>query len=222
MKRALLLTAALLASAPALAQDFPPAPPISDPKPFHLPATETYTLPNGMAVTLVSYGVAPNAVVSLRVRAGNATEGETTWLADLTGAMMKEGAAGRTAGQLSTAAASMGGDLNVGVGQQTTAVTMNVLSEYASDAVRLISQVAIRPDLPAGELARVKANLGRQLTQALAQPGTLADIALARAANRYGIPFTVSTAASVRLEAIATPQVAEWKAAFVASIRCER
>ena len=181
MKRALLLTAALLASAPALAQDFPPAPPISDPKPFHLPATETYTLPNGMAVTLVPYGVAPKAVVSLRVRAGNATEGETTWLADLTGAMMKEGAAGQTAGQLSTAAASMGGDLNVGVGQQTTAVTMNVLSEYASDAVRLISNVAIRPDLPAGELARVKANLGRQLTQALAQPGTLADIALARA-----------------------------------------
>jgi zinc protease len=180
MKRALLLTAALLAAAPAFAQDFPPAPPISDPKPFRLPATETYTLPNGMMVTLVPYGVAPKVVVSLRVRAGNATEGDKTWLADLTGAMMKEGAAGRTAGQLSTAAASMGGDLNVGVGQQTTQVTMNVLSEYASAAVQLISHVAIRPDLPAGELARVKANLGRQLSVALSQPGTLADIALAR------------------------------------------
>ena len=142
MKRALFLTAALFAAAPALAQDFPPAPPIADPKPFRLPATETYSLPNGMQVTLVPYGVAPKVVVSLRVRAGNATEGEQTWLADLTGAMMKEGAAGRTAGQLSTAAASMGGDLQVGVGQQTTAITMNVLSEYAPDAVALIGQVA--------------------------------------------------------------------------------
>ncbi|MBX3564131.1 MAG: insulinase family protein [Sphingomonas sp.] len=181
MKRALLLTAALFAVTPALAQDnFPPAPPISDPKPFKLPATETYTLPNGMMVTLVPYGIAPKVVVSLRIRAGNATEGDDTWLGDLTGAMMKEGAGGKSAGQLATAAASMGGDLNVGVGQQTTQITMNVLSEYAPDAIALIGDVAIRPDLPAAELGRVKANLGRQLSQALAQPGTLADIALAR------------------------------------------
>ncbi|WP_066800680.1 M16 family metallopeptidase [Sphingomonas soli] len=181
MKRALLLTAALFAATPALAQDnFPPAPPIADPKPFKLPATETYRLPNGMTVTLVPYGIAPKTVVSLRVRAGSAIEGDTVWLADLTGAMMKEGAGGRTAGQLATAAASMGGDLNLGVGQQTTAITMNVLSEYAPDAISLIGQVAIKPDLPASELARVKANLGRQLSQALAQPGTLADIALGR------------------------------------------
>ncbi|RYY41537.1 MAG: insulinase family protein, partial [Sphingomonadales bacterium] len=180
MKRAVLLTVALLAAAPALAQDFPPAPPIADPKPFKLPATETYALPNGMMVTLVPYGVAPKVVVSLRVRAGNVNDNGTTWLADLTGAMIKEGAGGRDAGQLSTAAASMGGDLNVGVGAQTTQITMNVLSEYATDAVALIGDVAIRPDLPASEIARVKGNLGRQLSVALAQPGTLADIALAR------------------------------------------
>ncbi len=181
MKRALLLSAALFAATPALAQDaFPPAPPILDPKPFKLPATETFTLPNGMMVTLVPYGVAPKVVVSLRVRAGNINDGGSTWIADLTGAMMKEGAAGRSAGQLSTAAASMGGDLNVGVGQQTTQITMNVLSEYAPDAIALISDVAIRPDLPASEIVRVKANLGRQLSVALSQPGTLADIALAR------------------------------------------
>ena len=181
MKRFLL--ASLLAFAavtPALAQDFPPPPPVGEPKPFKLPATETFTLPNGMAVTLVPYGIAPKTVVSLRVRAGNATEGEATWLADLTGAMMKEGAAGRSAGQLATAAADMGGDLGVGAGQQTTQITMNVLSEYAPQAIALIGDVAIRPDLPASELARVKANLGRQLSVALSQPGTLADIALAR------------------------------------------
>ncbi|RYD53796.1 MAG: insulinase family protein [Sphingomonadales bacterium] len=180
MKRTLLLTAALFAAAPSLAQDFPPAPPITDPKPFRLPATETFALPNGMMVTLVPYGIAPKTVVSLRVRAGSVTEGEATWMAELTGAMMKEGAGGRTAGQLATAAAGMGGDLNVSAGQQTTQITMNVLSEYAPDAVALISQVATRPDLPASELARVKANLGRQLSVGLSQPGTLADIALAR------------------------------------------
>lgn len=185
MKSAFLTVAALACAAmlpaPAPAQDgFPPAPPVADPKPFKLPATETYRLPNGLTVTLIPYGIAPKTVVSLRVRAGNATEGADTWLADLTGAMLKEGAGGMTAAQIAASAAGMGGQLNVSVNQQGTQITTNILSEYAPDAIALVSGVAMRPDLPAGEIARVKANLGRQLAVALSQPGTLADVALAR------------------------------------------
>lgn len=181
MRRALIaLSLALAAATPALAQDFPPPPPVGEPKPFKLPATETFTLANGMQVTLVPYGIAPKAVVSLRVRAGNAVEGEQTWLADLTAEMLKEGAAGRSSADLATAAAGMGGELGVGAGTQTTQISINVLSEHAPDAVALIGDVAIRPTLPPGELARIKANLARQLSVALSQPGTLADAALAR------------------------------------------
>lgn len=181
MRRALIaLSLALAAATPALAQDFPPPPPVGEPRPFRLPATETFTLANGMQVTLVPYGIAPKAVVSLRVRAGNAVEGEQTWLADLTAEMLKEGAAGRSSADLATAAAGMGGELGVGAGTQTTQISINVLSEHAPDAVALIGDVAIRPTLPPGELARIKANLARQLSVALSQPGTLADAALAR------------------------------------------
>jgi zinc protease len=181
MRRTLIaLSLALAAATPALAQDFPPPPPVGEPKPFKLPATETFTLANGMQVTLVPYGIAPKAVVSLRVRAGNAVEGEQTWLADLTAEMLKEGAAGRSSADLATAAAGMGGELGVGAGTQTTQLSINALSEHAPDAVALIGDVAIRPTLPPGELARVKANLARQLSVALSQPGTLADAALAR------------------------------------------
>jgi zinc protease len=181
MKRALFAIAAVLAAAPAFAQDnFPPAPPIPEPKPFKLPATETYSLPNGMLVTLVPYGVAPKVVVSLRVRAGEIAAGDRTWLATVNAEMMKEGAGGRASADIATAAAGMGGDLDVSAGMQTTSISMNVLSEYAPAAVALVGDVTLRPDLPAGEFARVKANLDRRLTQALAQPGTLADVALGR------------------------------------------
>ncbi|WP_448661256.1 M16 family metallopeptidase [Sphingomonas sp. CJ20] len=185
MKRAifasLLAIAAATAATPVLAQDsFPPAPPIGEPKPFRLPATETYTLANGLQVTLIPYGIAPKTVVALRIRAGNANEGAETWLADVTGEMLKEGAGGRSSDALATAAAAMGGDLNVGVGPQTTSIAMNVLSEHAGDAIALVGDVATRPDLPAGELARVKANMGRNLAVMLSQPGSLANIALAR------------------------------------------
>lgn len=178
---ALAIAAAVLAASSALAQDvFPSAPPIADPKPFALPATDSYTLSNGLTVTLIPYGIAPKTVVSLRVRAGNATEGRDTWLSDLTGAMMKEGAGGRTAAEVAAAAAGMGGELDVSATMQSTQVSTNVLSEYAPEAIALISEVVMRPNLPSTEIARVKANLSRNLSLSLSQPGTLADVTLAR------------------------------------------
>src|SRR4051812_38596579 len=144
MKRSMFAVAlTLCVAAPALAQDFPPAPQIAEPKPFRLPATETYTLPNGMQVTLIPYGLAPKTVVSLRIRAGSVNEGGAAWLGELTGAMMKEGAAGRSAGQLSVAAATMGGSLDLGVGQQSTVIGTNVLSEHVAQAIALVGDVAL-------------------------------------------------------------------------------
>ena len=208
MKRPIFAVSLMLyVAAPALAQDFPPPPPIAEPKPFRLPATETYTLPNGMQVTLIPYGLAPKTVVSLRIRAGNVNEGGATWLGDLTGAMMKEGAAGRSAGQLSVAAATMGGSLDLGVGQQSTVVGTNVLSEHVAEAIALVGDVALRPDFPASELARVKANLGRQLSVGLSQPGTLADIALARTIYGPSHPYGRIVPTQAQLAAYTLDQV---------------
>jgi predicted Zn-dependent peptidase len=208
MKRALLAFAAMLAATPALAQDsFPPAPPIADPKPFKLPATETYTLPNGLVVTLIPYGVAPKTVVSLRVRAGAVNEGEAVWLSEVTGAMMKEGAAGKSAAELAAAAAGMGGQLDVSAGMQTTQIGTNVLSEYAPAAIQLVSDVALRPTLPASELARVKANLGRQLSVALSQPGTLADVALGRTVYGANHPYGRIVPSAAQLSGYTIEQV---------------
>ena len=208
MQRAILAVAALLAAVPALAQDnFPPAPPIADPKPFRLPATETYVLPNGLQVTLIPYGIAPKTVVSLRVRAGAVNEGEAVWLSEATGALMKEGAAGSSAADLAATAAGMGGQLNVSAGMQSTSVGVNVLSEYAPAAVALVSDVAIRPTLPASELARVKANLGRQLSITLSQPGPLADVALGRTIYGANHPYGRLIPGAAQLQGYTIAQV---------------
>lgn len=213
MRRTLIaISLALAAAAPALAQDFPPPPPVGEPKPFKLPATESFTLANGMQVTLVPYGVAPKAVVSLRVRAGNAVEGGQTWLADLTAEMLKEGAGGRSSADLATAAAGMGGDLAVGAGLQTTQITTNILSEHAPAAIALIGEVAMRPTLPASELARVKANLSRQLSVALSQPGTLADAALARTVYGAEHPYGRTIPSQAQLTAYTIDDVKRFHA----------
>jgi predicted Zn-dependent peptidase len=115
-RRLLLAATALLLPAPLAAQSFPPAPAIAPVKPFTIPATETYTLPNGMRVTLIPWGVAPKTFVTLNVFAGNLNEDRQTWLADLTAAMLKEGAGGRSSTVLARAAASLGGDIATGFG----------------------------------------------------------------------------------------------------------
>lgn len=166
---------------PLLAQGFPPAPSLGTPKAFKAPPSETYTLPNGMTVTLIPSGTTPKAEVSLRVYAGNLNEGTQTWLPDLAGELMKEGAGGRSAEDIANAAASMGGDVEVGVSRLQTSVGLSVLSDRTADAVRLVADVARRPAFPAAELPRLRQNLARRLAVALSAPGPTATKLLAAA-----------------------------------------
>ncbi len=164
---------------PAAAREAPPAG--SEPKGFELPAIETYALKNGVKVTLVPFGRAPKATVRAVVRAGNLNDGEKTWIADLTAAMMEEGAGGRAAEELALAAAGMGGDLEVGVGPDRTFVAMDVLSARAPDAVALLADVLQQPDFPETELQRVKDNLVREVSVSRTRAQSQANEAFAAA-----------------------------------------
>ena len=182
------LTAAALAglialSVPAVAQAqaVPPQPDAGTTRPFRLPQVETFRLANGMQVTLVPYGLAPKTLISLRIDAGNLNDGADTWLADLTGDMLREGAAGRSSAQIASAAASMGGQLGISVQQLQTIIGLSVLSEHADDAIRLVADVAMRPDFPADELDRVRQNLVRNVAVARSQAQPIADAVFARA-----------------------------------------
>ncbi|KQM61928.1 MULTISPECIES: M16 family metallopeptidase [unclassified Sphingomonas] len=215
MRRSILLATLALVAAPLAAQTQPPAlpaPPIGAPRPYAVPASESYRLPNGMGVTLVPYGNAPKVTVMLKVYAGNLEEGRDTWLSDLTGDMMKEGAGDRDAAALAMAAAGMGGNLGVQVSYGGTSINMSGLSEFAPQAVALVGDVARRPTFPADAFARVRANRARSLTQALAQPGTLADYALDRAT--YGDhPYGRTLPTPAQLDGYTLDQVKRFYAA---------
>ena len=179
----------LVALAPAAAAQQPtqptPAPAASaqkqtppeggKPRPFTLPKRETFKLSNGLTVTLVPYGAIPKVTVRAVTRTGNLDDpAGKTWLADITGDLMKEGTPTRTAQQISEQAAAMGGSLGVGVGEETTSVGIDVLSEFGADAVALVADVLQRPSLPASELERLKASQVRNLSIARSQPGQIA------------------------------------------------
>ncbi|HET9805211.1 MAG TPA: pitrilysin family protein [Candidatus Acidoferrum sp.] len=150
----------------------------SAPKPFTVPAHETYTLPNGMKVTLVPYGNIPKVTVSAVVDAGNLNEpAELPGVADLMGNLMKEGTKTRTSQKVAEESADMGGALNVSVGADESDVSIDVLSEFAPKAVALVADVTRNPLFPESEIARIKNDMLRQLT---IQKSTPQNMALAR------------------------------------------
>ncbi len=180
---ALLAALGLVAAAPAPAPSgaYPPMPAAGPPKPFQVPASETYRLPNGLQVTLIPYGQVPKATIGLLVYAGALNEGEDTGIASLTSQMMREGAAGHKGAQIAAEAASMGGNLGVGADDHQTSIFLSVLSEHAADAVRLVGDVGLHPDFPASEFARIKQNYVRGIAVAKSRPQVEAEVALARA-----------------------------------------
>jgi zinc protease len=180
MKR-LAITAALLGSlllaAGAPAREFAPA--IGRPHPFALPEKHDFTLPNGLAVTLVPFGAVPKTTIFVEMRTGNVADGDKSGLADVVASLMKEGAGSRDAEGVARAAAEMGGALDIGAGPDQLSVSMDVLAERADDAIALIADALRRPRLPAQELPRLKADMTRQMAIARSQPQAIAGEAFA-------------------------------------------
>jgi len=170
----LAITGTILGIAPAMAQKQQP-PEGGPPKAFTVPANETYTLPNGMKVTLVPYGIIPKTAISLAVDAGEINEGTgRVGVASLTTDLMKEGTEKLSAQQVAEAAARMGSTLEVHAGNDQTKMEIDVLQEFAPDAVKLLADVAQHPRLPQSEIDRLKNDALRQIALQNSQPQTIA------------------------------------------------
>jgi zinc protease len=172
----LAIASSILGIAPAVAQKQTP-PEGGPPKAFTVPANETYTLPNGMKVTLVPYGIIPKAAISLAVDAGEINEGTSrTGVAGLTTDLMKEGTEKLSAQQVAEAAARMGSTLEIHASQDQTKLGIDVLQEFAPDAVKLLADVAEHPRLPQSEIDRLKNDALRQIALQNSQPQTIAVV----------------------------------------------
>lgn len=177
----LLLTAGLtlVLAMPASAERESP-PPSSPPKPFVLADLENVELPNGIAITFIPFGTVPKVTISAVIRTGALNEGGKIWLSSLTTELLKQGTQQRSAEQIAESAALMGGALGAQAGDDETSVGLDVLSESAADAVKLLAEVLTQPALPEAELARVKQDFQRALSVQLSSPQTLADVAFSK------------------------------------------
>jgi zinc protease len=170
----LVLVSGMCAVPPVLAQK--QAPPEGGPaKAFTVPAHETYSLPNGMKVTLVPYGNIPKVTVSVAVDAGSINEGSSrVGVASLTADLLKEGTVMLNSEQLAQETSRMGSTLDVTAGPDQTIAQLDVLSEFAPDAVQILADVLQHPRLPESELARLKNDMLRQIAVRNSRPQFIA------------------------------------------------
>lgn len=197
--------ALILAASCFAADDREAPPPAGTPKPFVLPESNTFALKNGMKVTLAQHGSVPVAAVSARIAFGHANEGaDQVWISTLLAELMKEGTFTLTAEQVANEAARMGGQLDVTAGTDESVASIEVLSEFTTDAVKLVADVLQHPKLPESEMERVRANNLRQLAVQLSTPQAQANRAFAATlypGHPYGRLFpTESQLKSYKLE----------------------
>ena len=161
-----------LAGAAAVAREAPPAP--GTPRDFALPAKSDTSLPNGLRATIVPFGSVPKATVLIVLRSGHIDDGERTGLADLAAALLTEGAGTHDAAEVARLAADMGGSLDVEARADELTFRLDVLAERTPEAIALLGDVLRRPRLPGSELARLKADMTRQVALARSQPQAVA------------------------------------------------
>jgi zinc protease len=167
------------------------------PRAFTVPAHETYTLANGLKVTLVPYGNIPKVTVRVQVAAGSIDEGSShVGVAGIAADLMKEGTDRLTSAQVADEAGRMGDALSISSDYDKTSVELDVLSEFSPQAVRLISSVLEHSRLPESELDRLKNDRLRQIAV-----GNSAHKPLLSRASAKSSTATIRTASCCRLTA---------------------
>jgi predicted Zn-dependent peptidase len=192
--------AAQTTSVPAPDRSAAPAP---GPAPrLVLPPVQTRTLANGLPVWIIERHRVPTVNVVLVLKSGSASDPAGKFgLANLTAAMLTEGAGGRDALTLADEIDFLGADLGSSSSFDAASVSLQVPSARLAQALPLMADVAMRPDFPQAELDRLREQRLTGLRTAKDNPPQIAGIAFPLVvfgeAHRYGTAAS-GTSASLR------------------------
>lgn len=161
MKHIAIALCALLLSGPAAAKEAPPSG--GQAKDFKLTQTRDIQLDNGLTVTFIHYGKTPKVTLRLVTDTGNVDDNGKDAVSDISYQLLTEGTQTLSGKQIAEAAAEMGGQVNTSVGPNSSFLEMDVLSEFAPDAARLLADLAMHPKFAQGDLERAVTNFVRDL-----------------------------------------------------------
>ena len=191
-------------------------PELGPPPTLDLPAIQKRTLSNGLPVWIVEAHEVPVAQINLVTLVGSADDPSTKFgLANLTVAMLDEGAGNRTALEIADAIEFVGATLMTTGSFDASAVRLNVPVERLQDALPVMADVVQRPTFPEEELNRLRQERITALIQARDEPESISPMAFSRllygSMHRYG---TGALGTEAALKAITTTDLKAFHAAY--------
>ena len=171
------------------------APVLGPPPKISLPPIITRMLPNGLKLMIVEQHELPLVDFALVVGSGGTVDpAGKTGVANLTAAMLTEGAANRSSLEIADQVAYLGIGLGASSNWDASTITLHTPKFQLDSGLALFADVALRPSFPANEFERIRKNRLTDLIQAKDRPTTIATQAYAAilygSAHPYGNSLT--------------------------------
>lgn len=148
---------------------------------FNIPQPFETTLSNGLKVVVFEDRRVPLVNFRLIFRSGDIHEpSNATGLNSAVAAMLSEGTESYSSKQLAEEIERLGAHLNASSGSDTTQIGASSLTLYASDILRLMSEMILKPTFPEEELDLYRRNTIEGLKFQRSQANFLADEQISR------------------------------------------
>jgi predicted Zn-dependent peptidase len=158
------------------------------------PRPRKYTLPNGLRLIVLENHKLPTISMNMILLAGSFFEPkDKQGVADMTASMLDEGTKTRTSAQIAAAVDRLGASLGAGASQggERASVYASGLSTDTDALLGLFRDIVRNPTFPKDQFDKVQSRTLAGLTQALQDPGTLAEVAAMRAVYGKTAPARV-------------------------------
>ncbi|HUP64809.1 MAG TPA: pitrilysin family protein [Thermoanaerobaculia bacterium] len=133
----------------------PPLP--TPPRPYRFPPVRREVLENGLRILVAVRSEAPLMTVRMVVRAGAAHDPlDQPGIAIFTAEMLEEGAAGRGSMEMAEHVGDLGAALYCGADWDGSVISIDALGRHLEDVMRIVADLALRPDFPQNELERLR------------------------------------------------------------------
>ena len=159
-----------------MAADRSQLPVLGPERPFTFPEIHRTTLANGLRICAVEHHQVPLVAVLALVPVGaSADPPERPGLAAITGDMLDEGSADRSALDVHEALGRIGAQLDLDVGHDATVLGLTTLERYLDRGLELVRDMLVRPRFEQREFDRVRDLRLNRLLQMKDMPPSLAD-----------------------------------------------
>jgi len=152
------------------------SPPLPEPiSALSLPLIETHTLSNGLGIAIVRTQDQPVISMRLIIMTGESSSPDNLpGLATLCARMLTKGSVNQKAEDIEERIESIGGSFAVRTLPDYTEFTFSFLGEYLEDALKLLSEILLRPTFPRIEIGNVQRSMFYDLARQNNNPDFIA------------------------------------------------